>query len=211
METSILLAVVVLAASGKPQVSLDDLAAGKGWKVFNRTVTAAKEDGRTVVRFDERPGMGVAWIEGLDFTDGVIEVDIKGRDVDQKSFLGVAFRGVDDTTYDAVYFRPFNFRSDDPVRRSHAVQYISQPTNTWKQLRTDHPGAYEKSVHPTPDPQGWFHARIVLAKPKVSVYVDNAAEPSLVVDELTDRKGGWVGLWLGDDSDGAFANLKIKK
>jgi hypothetical protein len=27
----------------------------------------------------------------------------------------VAFHGVDATTYDSIYFRPFNFRAADPV------------------------------------------------------------------------------------------------
>ena len=30
-----------------------------------------------------------------------------------------------------------------------------------------------------------------------------------VVEELNDRKGGLVGLWMGNNSDGTFANLKI--
>gem|GEM_PF-6071604 len=29
--------------------------------------------------------------------------------------------------YEAVYFRPFNFRSSDPVRKGHAVQYVANP------------------------------------------------------------------------------------
>jgi hypothetical protein len=51
---------------------------------------------------------------------------IRGKDVREQSFVGVAFH-VQGTTYHAVYFRPFNFRVDDPVRRSHTVQYISSP------------------------------------------------------------------------------------
>jgi hypothetical protein len=30
-----------------------------------------------------------------------------------------------------------------------------------------------------------------------------------VVDEFSDRKGGWVGLWVGSSAGGDFANLKI--
>jgi hypothetical protein len=58
----------------------------------------------------------------------------------QQSFVGVAFHGVDGTTYDAIYFRPFNFKTDDPVRRIHAVQYISHPDNPWQKLRDGQPG-----------------------------------------------------------------------
>jgi hypothetical protein len=34
--------------------------------------------------------------------------------------------GVDETTYEAIYFRPFNFATDDPARRLRAVQYVGQ-------------------------------------------------------------------------------------
>ena len=62
---------------------------------------------------------------------------------------------------------------------------------------------------PPPDPNGWFHARVVVAWPKVSVFVNDAKEPSLVVEQLSDRKSGRVGLWV-DVGGGEFANLKIQ-
>ncbi len=43
---------------------------------------------------------------------------------------------------------PFNFRAEDPVRRGHAVQYISSPIYTWQKLRTDHSAKYENAVNP---------------------------------------------------------------
>ena len=116
---------------------------------------------------------------------------------------------MDEKTYDAVYFRPFNFKAEDPARRLRAVQYIRDPTYTWQKLRTEHPGKNEQPVNPVPDPNGWFHARVVVANPKVSVFVNDAKEPSLVVDQLSDRKKGLVGLWLGNTSAGDFANFKI--
>src|ERR1017187_621430 len=51
------------------------------------------------------------------------------------SGLGIAFHGEDTSTYDAVYFRPFNFNTTDPVRKIHAVQYVSMPDNPWFRLR----------------------------------------------------------------------------
>lgn len=70
-------------------------------------------------------------------------------------------------------------------------------------------GEYEKGLNPPPDPNGWFHVRVVVASPKVSVFVGDAKEPSLVVDQLSDRKKGMVGLWVGNTSGGDFANIKI--
>jgi hypothetical protein len=187
----------------------DDIANPKIWKVVNRQALVVQDTGKRAIRFDEKKGPGIAWIEGTDFTEGTIEVDIKGRNVSEKSLLGVVFRGVDTKTYDAVFFRPFNFKSEDPELRTHAVQYVSQPDYTWERLRQEKQGVYEKGLDPAPDPDGWFRARLVLANRKVSVFINEATEPSLVVDELTDRPGGWVGLWVGEGSGGRFANLKI--
>lgn len=143
------------AAQQRPiEVDSGRLAAGAGWKVVNRSVRAVSEEGRQGVRLDERAGDGVAWLEGLEFSNGVIEVDLKGKDVFQRSFLGVAFHGADEKTFEAIYFRPFNFRSTDEQRRIHAVQYVSHPAHPWQKLRSEHPGVYEKPVQPAPDPNG---------------------------------------------------------
>ena len=188
--------------------SLANVVAGKDVKVLNRSVSAMDKDGRPAIRFDERPGDGLALWTEVEFSDGTIEFDARGKDTFQKSFIGIAFHGSGEA-YDAIYFRPFNFRTSEPARRNHAVQYVSNPTYTWERLRSEFPEKYEKPVVPAPDPNAWFHARIVVAYPKVSVFVNGAAEPSLVVEQLNDRKTGWIGLWVGNGSGGEFANLKI--
>ncbi len=181
------------------------------WIISNRIVDSSGDIDKTVVFFNSQSGDGIAWLKGFNLKNGTIEADIKGKDVQGSSFVGIAFRGVDEQTYDAVYFRPFNFNSEDPVRAGRSVQYISHPTYTWHKLRETFPEAYENPVNPVPDPDSFFHIRIVLEKPKVSVFVNNADQPCLVVNELSDRTGGWVGLWVGNYSDGAFANLKITR
>lgn len=113
------------------------------------------------------------------------------------------------TKGDAVYLRPFNFRSKDQARREHAVQYISLPEFDLSKLRTEHPGQYEKPIDSDLDPDNWFHARIVLHYPEVVVYVNNARQPCLKINQLNDRRDGWVGFWVGNGSDGSFSNLRI--
>ena len=184
------------------------LGEGKGLKVFNRSVSSLSDGARKGLRLSEAPGAGVAYLEGIEFANGLIELDIRGKDVQQQSFVGVAFHGVDGKTYDAIYFRPFNFRAEDPVRRSHAVQYISSPIYMWQKLRTEHPGKYENAVNPVPDPNDWFHVRVVVASPNVSVFVGDAKEPSLVVSQLSERRKGLTGLRV-DNFGGDFANFKI--
>jgi hypothetical protein len=189
---------------------LHRLAEGKGLEILNRrTVSSFTEGAKTGLRLSENGGEGPAYLQGIEFSDGTIEFDVKGKDVQGSSFVGVAFHGVDGTTYDAIYFRPFNFRTEDPARRLRAVQYISHPTYPWQKLRAEQPGKYEKPVSPAPDPNTWFHVRVVVASPKVSVFVGDAKEPSLAVNQLSDRKKGLVGLWVGNNSGGDFANFKI--
>jgi hypothetical protein len=108
------------------------LPPAKGLQVFNRSVSSLNEGARKGVRLSESAGDGVAYLQGIEFTNGSIEFDVKGKDVQQQSFVGVAFHGVDGTTYDAIYFRPFNFRTEDQARRIRAVQYVSHPTHTWQ-------------------------------------------------------------------------------
>jgi hypothetical protein len=177
--------------------------------LFNRNASSVTDGARKALRLSENPGDGVAYLQGIEFSNGTIEFDVKGKDVQGSSFVGVAFHGLDGTTYDAIYFRPFNFRTEDPARRLRAVQYISHPTHTWNKLRAEQPGTFEQPVTPPPDPNAWFHVRVVIASPKVSVFVGDAKEPCLVVNQLSNRGKGLVGLWVGNTSGGDFANLRI--
>jgi hypothetical protein len=56
--------------------------------------------------------------------------------------------------------------------------------------------------------QGSF---VDVARPRIQVFVDHAATPSLVVDELGPRTHGPIGLWVGEGSGGYFANLRVQK
>ena len=188
---------------------LAQLAAGNRLLSFNRTAGSLTDAARTGVRLSEAAGDGVVYLVGIEFANGTIEIDVRGKDLQQKSFLGVAFHGVDGSTYDAVYFRPFNFRAGDPERQKRAVQYISHPGYPWQKLRAEQPGKYEQAVTPVPDPNGWFRARIEVTSPKVSVFVEGANEPSLFVNQLSARGKGLIGLWAGNFSGGDFANLRL--
>lgn len=172
------------------------------WTVYNRKVAFDK-----AVYLDAGPDQGFARMNGLNFANGTIELDIRGKDVRGRSFVGVAFHGVSDDTYDCIYFRPFNFL--DSERKDHSVQYISHPEHTWYSLREHHPEEYENPVTPVPDPGNWFHARIEINHPLVKVYVDSSVIPSLEIKQLSSQKSGWIGFWTGNGSDGYFRNLTI--
>lgn len=128
-----------------PSVLSIDLAArlaGGTLRPVNREVT--RLDGMPgAVHVSEKEGPGVVWVEGSDFGEGTIEVNVRGRDVQQQSFVGLGFHRKDDATYEAVYLRPFNFRTEDPARRQNAVQYISVPDYDWPRLRKEFPSEFE--------------------------------------------------------------------
>lgn len=169
----------------------------------NQSVTAINDTG-----FNGVSGNGIVWIKDLAFFKGTIDVDLRGKDVFQQSFLGIALGNVDTVTYEAIYFRPFNFQSKDTLRRSHTVQYISQPDYPWEKLREEHPLMYENAVTPFPLAASWFHAHIVITDEDIAVYVDHSAKASLKVKRLNKIEGGVIGLWTYG-LKGDFANLKI--
>jgi hypothetical protein len=190
-------------------VDLFHLAQTGGLVVQNRTIAPLTDGSRKGISFSAAEGDGVAWIKGIGFSHGSIELDIRGKDVLQQSFVGVAFHGINKDSLESVYFRPFNFRSTDSVRKTHAVQYIDQPDFPWERLRSEHTGIFEKAIYPPPAADQWFHVRITVHYPEIKVYVNNNTRPSLTVKELSSLKDGRIGLWVGNNSDGDFANLVI--
>lgn len=187
---------------------LEEFTQGK-LVVINRKVEAVKNSKYQAIRLSEELNEDLVWLKDKQFSEGTIELDLKGKDVFQRSFLGVAFHAQNDSTYDAIYFRPFNFYAKDTIRFIHAVQYISHPKFTWKKLRDEQNGKFEKAVQNAPNPNDWFHAKIEITSKDVKVYVENSREPVLVVQKLNTFSKGKVGLFVGDGSGGDFANLKI--
>jgi Domain of Unknown Function (DUF1080) len=201
-----------VVATGQQMIKYDlyDLAENHKLQIFNREVKTFSADNKKGISFTANENDGVAWLDGLTFSNGVIELDIKGRDILQQSFVGIAFHGVDEKNFDAIYFRPFNFQAVDAIRKIHAVQYVSIPKYDWKKLRDEQNGKYEKAVSPAPNPNEWFHAKIEVKFPFVKVYINGNNEPSLAIEQLNTQKSGKLGLWVGNNSDGSFSNLTIQ-
>jgi hypothetical protein len=217
---------ILLLSCGGPRLVAPDLAKihdATAWTVMNTEPQTSHEDGRDVVRLapigGDGPGSNVAMAlaRGVELLEGTIDVDLKGGGREQRTFLGVAFGVTDAKTFEAVYFRPFNFQADDPVHRGRAVQYVAWPDHPWEELRAHAPPAYENAVDPVPDPGGWFHARVEVGRDVVRVFVDHAERPCLVVKRLASPRAGGVGgagavgavgLWV-DSREGSFASLTI--
>lgn len=171
----------------------------------NRSVSTLKN--KPGVHLSAAEGSGVAWVKDITFANGTIEVDMKGKNVKQGSFIGIAFHGISKDDCEAVYFRPFNFVATDSLARMHMVQYVQDTLYGWERLRDEHPGVYENKLASPPAPNEWFHVKIVVNGTTITAYVNNSL--CLSVASLNKKNTGKVGLWVGNSSDGDFANLKI--
>lgn len=188
-----------------------DISAEKNFEIINRHITIRDSANKKIVHLDAKDGIGIAWINKLNFATGTIEFDVKGKDVLQQSFVGIAFHGVNDSSYDAIYFRPFNFNSTNTLRKKHCVQYISMPQYDWQSLRQNFPLKYEHPITQTIESNSWFHAKIVVKTNAITVFVNNDANASLTVEPLNKYTSGKIGFWVGTTSDGDFSNLTINK
>lgn len=172
--------------------------------------------GQTAIRVDASPdapnGESYAILKGSRFHDGTIDVDLAGKPAatafeGARGFIGIAFRLKGDR-YEYIYLRPTNGRADDQVRRNHSTQYAAQPDYDYDRLRKESPEKYESYVDL--EPGVWTHYRIEVQGTKARLYVRNATQPCLIVNDLKHGDGeGRVALWVGPGTQGYFAHLKI--
>ncbi len=213
--TILIMLITSMAAYSQPtkrtvSYNLADIVTANGFSTTNRQVSKLPQNEQNGVMLSADAGEGIAWLNNVVFANGTIEFDVRGKNVEQQSFVGIAFHGLTDSkTFDVVYFRPFNFTAADSVKRSHSIQYASHPLYPWPVLREKFTGHYESAIQPPPNPDKWFHVRLEINYPQVNVFVNNSSKPNLSVKQLSDRKTGLLGLWVGNNADGAFANLKI--
>lgn len=188
-------------------------------------IEAASYRGRRAVRIvndvgrraDGTPagGQAIAILKSSDFKDGTIELEIagmprEGAPADVRGFVGIAFRVQDHgSRFECFYLRMTNGRADDQLQRNHSVQYVSEPDFSWKRLRTENPGVYES--YTDLEVGVWTKVKIVVAGTKAKLYVGDAAQPCLIVNDLKlGDSRGQIALWTGSDSDGYFSNLTVK-
>lgn len=178
----------------------------------NVKVESATYKGQTGVRVTYIDGdESIARIQGTEFQDGVIEVDVVGDVLPgatggARGFVGIAFRATD-SKYECFYLRPTNGRAEDQERRNHATQYVSVPGYPWERLRKETPSKYESYADMLPGE--WIHLKIEVKGNKARLYVNGAAQPALIVNDLKQgvTKGG-IALWVGPGTVAHFANLK---
>jgi hypothetical protein len=201
-------ALTLPAGAQKAQIiNLHDAVQHHKVEVINRELTLIDEESYQGIRLSKAFGEGLAWLKGIEFSNGIIEFDVRGEDLKQHSFVGIAFHGQNDSTYDAIYLRPFHFNTQDTILKQRMIQYISLPTYTWRKLRAESPNKYEGSIDPPPDPNAWFHVRIEIKDTTITTYINGSKTPSLVVEKVTPVHSGAIGFYVADTSGGDFANI----
>jgi hypothetical protein len=173
---------------------------GKELQVYNRKSEIVTEKGISFIRYNEQNEEGIVWLPIEDFSTGTVILKLRGKAEVQRSFIGVAFHGVDEKTYDAIYCRPFNFKTQDSVPKIHAIQYISHPMYTWKKLREEQNGKYEKGIRNAPLPNQWFTLKLKITRNKVVSYVNG--KKVLSIKKISTIFSGKIGLFMGSNSGG---------
>jgi hypothetical protein len=189
-------------------------------KLQNVKAESVTYKGRGAVRITDAgannlpDGARLAIAAGTAFEDGVIEAELTGDALPGapdtvRGFTGIAFRvAPDGAKYECIYLRPKNGRSEDQTQRNHSTQYISVPDFPWQRLRSETPSKYESYVDLAPG--AWTRIKIEVHGDKARLYVNGAAQPTLIVNDLKHgRSKGAIALWIGPGVVAHFANLSV--
>jgi hypothetical protein len=215
MVVAIGIASFAVAEQTPPRELKFALATPSGLRLHGVDASAATHQGQPGVRLvNKAAGESYAAVDGPLLQDGEIEVDVAGRPQEGASegargFVGVAFRlRADDSGFECFYIRPTNGRADDQLRRNHSTQYTSEPGFPWQKLRGESPGVYESYVDLVSGE--WTHLRVSFSGKRARFYVNRAAQPALIVNDLKQPPAaGGVALWVGSETEAFFRNLRV--
>ena len=144
-------------------------------------------------------GRGAAFAEGIEFENGVIELEMAAPDGTE--FMGLAFRVQSEDAYEMFFFRPSSSGTTE------AIQY--QPSlmgsGTWQLFHGPANGTADFAR------DRWVPIRVVVQGPQASLFVDGADTPALVIPDLALGTGsGTLGVWTGSFGSGTYvSNLRF--
>lgn len=81
---------IVRAQSGTLEKVKSDAS---NFEAVNKHILFSTTDGKNIVHLDTAGDAGIAWLKHTNFSTGIIEFDVKQKDVLQHSFVGIAFHG----------------------------------------------------------------------------------------------------------------------
>ena len=209
-----------MSASSGIQAQTIPLDAPGHLKLVNVNAETVTFKGRKALRVRDAAPAGtgdegrLVILSKTDFQNGFIEVELAGEPgpgapVGARGFVGIAFRvAPDQARFECMYLRPTNGRAEDQIRRNHSVQYISIPGFPWQLLRKDFPEKYETYVDLVAGE--WTKVKIEVRAEKALLYVNDAAQPTLIVNDLKQGLSkGSLALWIGPGTIAHFSNLRV--
>jgi hypothetical protein len=211
---------LLLAFTGSQGTTTIPIEDGARLQPVNVALAPVTYRGRRAIRVVESAystralGEAIAVVNGVTFQEGTIEVDVAGAPAPQaaardRGFIGLAFHLASGAErFKTFYLRPTNARADDQLRRNHTTQYTALPDWPWDRLRREQPGQYESYVDM--EAGEWTSLKIVVAATRAILYINGSAQPALVVTDLKDPvTSGGLALWIGEGTEGYFANLRV--
>ena len=86
---------------------------------------------------------------------------------------------------------------------------MAVPDYDWPRLRQQFPEEFENPVDASVSPTDWVPLRVVVKGKTIQIFVGAATSPALEARKLGTLERGMIGLWVGTNSDGDFANLRV--
>jgi hypothetical protein len=196
----VLLSVVLFALPGAAEAEVIEFDTSR-WEYIGETTKVEEHLGRNSLT-------GMALLKEIEFGNGIIEVDVAcagGRE-----FAGIAFRikpGLlnSDRNYsdfEQLYLRPHKSGLPD------ALQYT--PVFNGQTCWQLYSGAGFIAEAVIPDNR-WFHLKIEISGTQARVFLDNANEPSLVINEFQqgDSKGA-IAIYGSYPGQTHFSNFSFE-
>src|SRR5262245_29296005 len=148
--------------------------------------------------FESRPGAGVAWVDGLRFSVGKIDLNIAATPQD----VGIAFHLQNEGEFEAVCFHVGNEAQDEGASQRVVVKYLSTDPDRDANHEAQFDLPYSRSGE-------WFKVRISISKEVIAVFISGGNIPILSVD--ASGRGavyGSVGLWIGPGSSALVTDFR---
>jgi len=203
----------------EPDEKVLSLDSGVGLELINVRADIVDHNGKKGIQIariaGEINGETLVIIPEMNFKDGIIEIELTGEpaadaDPQMRGFVGIAFRvnPSDYSSYECFYLRPTNARANNQLRRNHSTQYVSHPEFPWYKLRKKNPGLYESYVDLVPGE--WTKIKIDVAGKVAKLYLHDAEQPSLIVNDLRHEESeGKIALWLHSSTLARYRNLVV--
>jgi len=190
---SVAVAATLLAV---PSFAGEEQMATFGFESEDWTIT----NGRIVDHLGRKALAGSALLKDVDFTDGVIEVDIAmdGR----RCFPGIIFRAESETDTETFYVRPHRSKN-----YSHALQYAPRFRGVTGWQLYSGPGFTAGVDIPL---ERWVHVKLEIKGSRARIYFDDMESPALVVGDLQrGTTGGFIGVTGPPDGRVHYSNFRF--